>query len=587
MAKAQNIAFTTLSEEDALILDINGVKYDIAQFIASFQLNGIPQATCILAVGSNARRVEELATIHDTAASLTTMLPAKVIFHARGQYDTSGKEWPDEAVVIFEGYFTGFSYNKERGKVSVQAGLVHWLVDLGFSSTFSSILQPPSMGSLSYAAVTRLLESSDGVSLADAQSPGGAGSGSEPAFVPGLIGYSVVQPLVAVDLWVGIKDFLCALASYAGYTKATPEGCLGDFDPRNNTRALNALGRIEGPAKNCNLAYKYAAPLPLDVGDLGVIADAVTEKVASAAMDQFISQTFWDVLVGHYGTLFNMDIVPMVDRALVVGSVHAPRLNAYWRTLRPEDYVSINTKSTIPKPLRGVAMFGQSTTDAGYKFTEEGTGEYSFSGCFGSDAQEDADGSLLIITPPSWLTNVPVIAPTAGASAGITGQKPNNSATTPEAGNTANANTEPSGSQTFGTVSAAMSRYAHSVFVNNMLRGRSGEISGRLRFDIAPGSHLKIEGSPEVFLGAEDALAASMFVRVHRVTIEINAETGMAATSFGVMSVRSEKENTEDRTSVDRHPLFSAATVVPGAPLVSALELGEGETQGISAGGAT
>jgi hypothetical protein len=109
--------------------------------------------------------------------------------------------------------------------------------------------------------------------------------------------------------------------------------------------------------------------------------------------------------------------------------------------------------------------------------------------------------------------------------------------------------------------------YAKMIFNQNALRGRSGNFSGRLRFDIAPGSHVKITGSPEPFIGNTDALAANTYGQVARVTIEIDAENRRAATAFQTLYLRNDAENASDRTSIADHPFFPGAIGKGGFPL--------------------
>ena len=113
--------------------------------------------------------------------------------------------------------------------------------------------------------------------------------------------------------------------------------------------------------------------------------------------------------------------------------------------------------------------------------------------------------------------------------------------------------------------------YARAVYIHQALRGRTGQLNGKLRFDIAPGSTVKIEGTSEPFL-KDDGLGYNLIGDVIRVTIAINAESAQASTAFQLGNVRTESENEDDLTSIDQHPLYT--TKFLGAPLVPALGFG-------------
>ena len=115
-------------------------------------------------------------------------------------------------------------------------------------------------------------------------------------------------------------------------------------------------------------------------------------------------------------------------------------------------------------------------------------------------------------------------------------------------------------------------RWAQAVYHTEMLRGRQGALVGKLRFDIAPGSVVRIAGSPERFLGAEDALAATWVGYVERVVVAINSEDPQASTSFEFSHLRTEEENEDEsgRFSLSQHPLYGNHTVA-GAPLIPQL----------------
>jgi len=108
------------------------------------------------------------------------------------------------------------------------------------------------------------------------------------------------------------------------------------------------------------------------------------------------------------------------------------------------------------------------------------------------------------------------------------------------------------------------------MYIAHALKGRTGQISGFLRYDICPGSTVKLEGTGEQFLGRGDALNFDIFAQVTRVSHVINAEGRQAGTAFQLNYLRTEAENAVDATSIAKHPFFT--TPWKGAPIVPKYE---------------
>jgi hypothetical protein len=581
LAKAKNWIYTSLAEDDAIGLEIDGVPYKISHCTTTFATNEIPKATVVLAIGRDAR-TDELAKIAETAPTLTTMLDAKITFHPVGDFDDRGTAWPDEPQVIFEGYFTGFSFRKMHGKVQVSVNLIHWLADLGFSSSLSSVLHT----------------SNPGIILAPAVLTNNAGGSGLPRFAPAHINYDTVAEFVDTDLWQSIKTWFCALAQWKGLELKVDQ-CEGTGDASVNTRALKALKRIEGPAQpasdpdsdtaaeDCSKPYKYAQKLPLDIGGQPQVADAVAGAIAFTTMESYYHQTFWDVLVKGFLPQFALALVPMIDRALVVADLpgwrgdgppppppkpgeQAAEDTRYWKVIGTDEYVATEQSAKLPRPLRGIGIYSAVESVVNPQTTTENY-DAQLGGCFVSDSNEDADGTVLYVSAPRWLLNVPSEGPYAGAVSGNKNQTPTKSATHGDSAPVAKPEAKSPG-ELSESVSGLMTQYAHALFTQNTLRGRSAIISGKLRFDIAPGSHVKIKGSPEKFLKATDQLAADVYGTVQRVTIGIDAESKTAMTSFVILYNRNDAENEAERTSIADHPLFGD-DVFQGAPLREELNL--------------
>lgn len=549
----KNYVYTDLSVKKSLYLEVDGVgDFEVSQFSCGWAANEIPTAACMLAIGRDVR-TQLKAKLHDSATKLKTMRKARVWFEPKGEYDRE-VDWPAGKRKIFEGYFTGFAYRKINGKVTAIGNLIHWLAALGFSSTLTEAGHVSNPTSLNAAAV-----------LPNLGDPG-AGEG---AYIGNLTLAPILADQVTTDLWKGIKEMFCALAAIPALSPVGTQGeCGGAGDGKKNDVALEALSRIEGPAKDCNKAYKRGVALPLDTKGVNVIEDSIATGLSQETVESYSTVSFWDKMVGQLFPSFGMAIVPMVESAIVVADTPAYRTQV-WREIQIDDEDSFDLTRESHRPLRAVGVVGGyiSQTKAGVQVNGEDEGppgrpDSSFAvvgGCYAEDSVAAGDGMIMYVSAPPWLQVVGVASAYAAGTQGLKKDTPVPTGTTP--GLPAKSDLPTPASGTVGDpVNELFTKYAHEVFVNQMLRGQSGAFSGKLRFDIAPLSIVRVRATTEKFIGpGQDDLAEPIVGCVQRVTISINAEAGMAGTSFQLSHVRTATENKEDRTSVTEHPLFGKA----------------------------
>lgn len=580
----KNYAITDLAGKDSLVLKIDGKPFAVSSFTASFAINEIPQAQCYLAVGRDARSLNAAtaAAVHDKT-TYTQMTKAEVVFAPTGEYLTDGTTWPEEPQVIFKGYFTGFSSRKVQDKFVVVANLIHWLADLACSSTLTKNGHFANATQLNVAAVEDNLRGA------------GAARGN---YISSLAASQLVQTDVADDVWGAIRGLFCALADTATAPCGPVNSCGGSGTYTKNDRALEALALIEGGGSGCAFTptdgeQRYAVPLKLaGAGDDALVQQAVADAIAKESIESYASTTFWDKLVSRFCPMFGMAVVPMVSRALVIADLPArrgkdtPFSRTGWRELG-FNYDSLNFTAALERPQRGVGVIAkwQPQTSGGVEAdgtpqlipgtTEQG-GEFPvIGGCYVEDSVSEADGILQFVEAPSWIQMISATAAYANESTAIPGGAAARGAGL-DAPGVAPAAPLP------GTMGETINRlyrdYAHLVYVNNMLRGRVGSVTGKLRFDIAPGSIVLVDPRAEPGIGiVDDGLGVTQVGCVNRVSIAINAEGPSAATAFSLTHMRSyHVENKLDRTSIVSHPLFGEAIHGGGrhgAPLVPAYDL--------------
>lgn len=535
----RNYVYTDLSVEDALYLDVDGRKYQVAQFSSGWAANEVPTAVLMLALGRNARTGIK-AEAHRSIGEHKQMAKAVVWFEPKEEYDRDS-DWPAGKRKIFEGYFLGAAYRKVNGKVQLTVNLLHWLAALGFSSCVTQNGHASNPSNLNSAAV-----------LASLNAPG-AGQGN---YISNLVPAQLCGEQVLADVWKAIKTVFCKLAGVPTMA-AGPDGqCGGTGTYAKNDAALYALNKMEGPADGCDVAYDYGRALKMD--DLGItlLADAVGLAIGSETIDSYSTTSFWDKLVADLCPMFGIAVVPMVESAIVVADT--PGYNkGFWKEVVVDDYDGYDLSRELHRPLRGVGVLAGWESVAGGG--EPGDRFPVIGGCWVEDSVSAADGMIQYVAPPPWLRSLFSQPVYAGYTMGILKQQASKSSTTPADPPKAPSDTP----DTLGSNATRLyQRYAHDAFVNSMLRGQTGSVSGKLRFDIAPLSIVRVKATTERFIGdGQDDLAEVVYGCVQRVTVSINAEAAMAGTTLTYTHVRTEAENKSTRTSVDAHPLFAASAI--------------------------
>ncbi len=588
-ADPKRYAYADFSQRNCLTLDIDGVFFEIAQFNAGFAKNEIPTAQCLLAVGRDTQSDGAAAlSAVQTAAPFRQMVPAVVRFHPEGEYrpggdGARGTPWPDTVQVIFRGYFTGFLFRKVMGRFVVVAPLVHWLVDLACSSSLGRNLHVINPAQLNVSAL--------------AQSSRATGATLQANSITYFLAHTqVTADTVSEDLWGVLKSVFCELASKETLAAAFDSGCGGDGNATINDRAIEALKLFEGglesgcpftrdpddPGPEGDREATYAVPLKILESPIAkvkaMVEDAIVREIGQSSIAGYSATTFWDKLVRDYCPQFGLAVVPMVNRALVIADVPAYN-GGPWKTIGADEYDDIDFPLSLERPVRAVGVIGTFQSDSGAAvnapqfvvapvpgacWTEE-----SF------DLEHPTDGMIIFIQAPPWLQKVSQFGSYVLDTSGLGDDKPQRVIGAEEAGLDVKA-------PTFEEFGAQLNQdyfqgFAHEYYVANALQGRQGSLSGKLRFDIAPGSIVRIEPKPEcVGLCPTDTTIFNMYGQVQRVTITLNAEAGMAGTSFLLTHLRSEAENRQTRTSVDESPLFGQSIHgggKHGAPLVPFYDL--------------
>jgi hypothetical protein len=263
--------------------------------------------------------------------------------------------------------------------------------------------------------------------------------------------------------------------------------------------------------------------------------------------------SFWSKLVGEVGASFLFGISPSIEFANVFP--YFGGLSRSWRTIYADEYNYASFNATAANLIESVNIF-YSQQSASNVSTGGDNGErnppvncYRPWGVYPPEGKRDLRGQILMRDPPIWLANSSPQAlnsPGSALSPGIDGHKAQDGSGELKAPGPGEAekNIQQSG---------ILTRFAEHFYKSAILSQRSGELSGKLRFDIAPGSTVMIE-APDTDLGG----AHSMYATVTQVSYVINAEQHAAGTSFSFMNVRTAVENRNALLTKAVPPLYTA-----------------------------
>jgi hypothetical protein len=125
-----------------------------------------------------------------------------------------------------------------------------------------------------------------------------------------------------------------------------------------------------------------------------------------------------------------------------------------------------------------------------------------------------------------------------------------------------------------GQAKVLWDEYAKAIYLYEVFKTRKGTVTGKIRFDIAPGSSVALVTTEEKFIKQSGINLGeqTLYGIVTNVTIMIDSEAVQGYTGFEISYLRDEFENRDKNLTTDAHPLWS--TSWPGAPLVEELSAG-------------
>lgn len=525
---------------------------DVVAITATFGLNSIPTAALTVACGKEVR-TGKLATIHTALKTLKPRDPAKVwltIKSSDGRRDgmiIQGME--DGRYVIFEGYYAGVGYQRAHNGVSYTLHLVHWIDDLNCSSMLNGNWMPGAPHDFASAASAHVADQSTG---------GGGAPGSYTNMVPLIsrdVGNLVTKDNLEKDLWgLVIKPVFENIAKFPH-----PSKCDGINDgadsPGNNAAALKALEKMPGKSP------EYVGKLPLilaKMDDLQLVS--TVNKGLSRMLTEGIGYTsFWSKLIGELGASFLFAVSPSAEYANVVPFFSG--LNTPWRLITGEEYNYASFSNNSGTIIESINIFYRLQSSSNYAAGGKQSQSIGYCrpwGQYPPNGSAEQKGNILVRDPPPWILN----AAAEGLWAPGVTLPPLGDPSNPQKAPDHNHGGPKTGSESESKVkNGVLDLFAEHWYKTAVLAQRYGELSGKLRFDIAPGS-IVLVNAPSSAQGDE---AEDFYGAVTQVSYAINAEQHTAGTSFGMHSLRTETENNKATLTKSTPPLYTEPW--SGAPL--------------------
>lgn len=600
---------------------------DIVAMSATFALNTIP--TCSLEVASGLEvRTSKRATIHDIIDKLQPRDRAIVELTIKS---TEGRrEAPiinglkDGTYIVFDGYYAGIGYQRSHNQCTYNIQLIHWLDDLNCSSMLNGDWSPGTPQDLAQVAsslVVADLTGGGGTSPDPGQRPtGGPGARATPMIdyqYPEIVEGDeiVVTGLnMAEDLWEKvIKRIFKTICTFQHPNTQCDGGESADVeDPPNweadsppdpglvpksaNHAAWIALSRMPG-----KVPPKYRAKLPLelegfldDIDPHAFLSLSAHDGLSRLILDGMAYNSFWSKLVGDLAPSFLFAISPSVDYAQAIPFFPALSKNGLtpYVTITGEEYNYANFNTNCANMVSSIVIHWAPQGDGAQSNAggevEPHVGYCDPIGLYPKKKQDYKEhwGNILVRDPPAWLAN-PVYTALFTKDNQLNAM--NGSTLAPQEGNETNPDAEWSHRKVEKhyrekVVSFDESRlnvydrFACHWYKSAILGQRYGELSGKLRFDIAPGSIIRVN-PPASAVGKE---ATPMHGAVVQVSFAINAEQHTAGTSFSLSHVRTDKENDINDPVSKIHFVGSRAPIYkdnpsdgspwPGGPLVTGQE---------------
>jgi len=528
----------------------SGITYEkeVVAVSGTYAMNSIPVLSATIASGREIRSGQP-SQIHRTITRLKLREKTVVQLKIKSDRDDSGiNGMRGKWCTIFEGYYAGSGYQRTHQSANYTLQFIHWLDDLACSSAINGNWHPGVPHDLAQCAESDVAIATGGSNISNIT--------------------CIVDPNreivnltnITTDLWDKVlKPLFDVLASkQIGVEANNPEPDGDETKKGNNAAARAALKKIPGNAPN-----PAQLKLKIDTADTTISLAAVI-AISKILKVGLAYSSFWSKIIGEFGAEFLFGISPGATFANAVP--YFGGLNKEWITIKGKDYGYASFNNSLISLIESVEIrFAQNPTSAIWVAGGQAQSvSYYLPLARFPETNTNHRGQIIIKDPPAWITNSVPIAVYGPLSTGLQGEPRDIGGKGNEAP-PADAK-EPAAVESNLQGSDIVKAYAEHMFKSEVLAQRRGELSGKLRFDIAPGSIVKIEApESDIPTGVFD-MELEFFAMVTQVSFAINAETHSAGTSFMFTHLRTSDENDDPNLTAAQAPTYD--TNWNGGPLV-------------------
>jgi hypothetical protein len=353
----------------------------------------------------------------------------------------------------------------------------------------------------------------------------------------------------------------------AGYATRLEQAAARNLE--DNAAAKNALDKMPGDGAQ----YYKALAMPVVATAGANVAKSFGDYFAATMGTSFVQNSFWAKLVTEYAAQFLFAISPAVKWALPIPFCAGLNWKDGGKLIRASEYSYANFNANMSQLIESVDLIYPTSTATGLPVTttdDAGNQRLSYYKPCGSYPENEKDqnkkGLKLFKTAPVWTAGLD-----PGSLTGLSSTSGARSTVAPKAGDQKLPGDVKDTGTAFNSIKDLFAAFAKHMYATEVLQQRYGELSGPLRFDIAPGSIVKIATPPRDrenidLTAAETEPNEYVIASVMSVSFVINSERATAGTSFTIAHTKTEAEVGDGSPYVvDRPPLYKEAW--SGGPL--------------------
>lgn len=503
---------------------LGSTSYACSGFELSFGINRFSSASIHLPVGRNAGG-SQFNAISPAGSVMADLGPqTKVEVYAtftsspsgRGAPSGSSLGFPDgKEFLVFTGFLKSPIFKRTANSVSVTIEAMGETAALAGGTPFAKGMVVTDFVNGGAQGVTKW-GGAVGTSLLDAYIADGAGS------FQGDVWSELLEPILDEVL-------------------NTPS----ELSDKTSAAALAAFDRI-------NLG-KALPPAGVVIAGISAGDDIFGKSVAAPVL-----QALWDTWSGGNGqgdlwtglmqvmSIFGCKYVTAIEEDAILPITFGLGGSSPWRTINPDEYTTIGYDSEFDEKfysyITNVLLFSSAFQSSQWQAS---TPRARAIGQASVNTAAADQGRLYTLEAPAWLN--PFGSP-AAISIIPGGTVPD--ASSPEA---VAVQQEQGKLEQAYFLSEIGDDYAETVLYDQIFAHRKMNIAGRVRFDIAPGSLLKVVTPGERFTGE----SSNLWAHAVNVTVVVSSDDSQAYTAIELYNVRTDLE--QQSLTTPKHPLFDDA----------------------------